>query len=95
MLFARSAGRLFAAEASAALPMSALAPLRHAHGRGECLFIGVDRKWSIRGQNDAIDPHPTSLELTRNVHGGARRFVWCRWRCKLERRCCPNLGHIL
>jgi hypothetical protein len=33
-----------------------VAPLRHADRRCERLFIAVDRKWSIRGQNDAIDP---------------------------------------
>src|SRR6266852_4753304 len=31
-------------------PLSrSLAPLRHADRRCECLFIAVDRKWSIRG----------------------------------------------
>jgi hypothetical protein len=37
------------------LKMTRMAPLRHADRRCECLFIAVDRKWSIRGQNDAID----------------------------------------
>jgi hypothetical protein len=32
-----------------------LAPLRHAAGLGECLFIGADRKSSASPQNDVID----------------------------------------
>jgi hypothetical protein len=36
------------------------APLRHAAGLCECLFIGVDRKSSAHRQNDAIDPQQTS-----------------------------------
>src|SRR5438477_74714 len=32
------------------------APLRHADGRGKCLLIGVDRKWSAHSKNDEIDP---------------------------------------
>jgi hypothetical protein len=34
---------------------TARAALRHANGRGECLVIGLNGKWSTRGQNDAID----------------------------------------
>ena len=41
--------------------------LRHAHGRGECLFIGVDRQWSIRGQNDAIDPRTFDEAATQAI----------------------------
>jgi hypothetical protein len=36
-----------------------VAPLRHADGLGKRLFIGVDRKRSTHGRNDAIDPQPT------------------------------------
>src|SRR4051794_31688194 len=39
---------------AAGLPL--LARLRHADRLGNCPFIGVDRKWPDRGQNDAIDP---------------------------------------
>ena len=40
-----------------------LAPLRHAEGLRKCLLIGVSRKSSAHGKNDAIDPQadmPTS-----------------------------------
>lgn len=33
-----------------------LAPLRQAYGHQKCLHVGVDRKWSARGRNDASDP---------------------------------------
>jgi len=33
-----------------------LAPLRHADGHWECLFVGVHRKSSAHLQNDANDP---------------------------------------
>src|SRR5216683_3749329 len=36
-----------------------LAPLRPADGHGVCLFIGVHRKSSAHGQNDASDPSRT------------------------------------
>jgi hypothetical protein len=31
--------------------------VRHANALCECPFVGVDRKWSCHGQNDAIDPN--------------------------------------
>ena len=34
---------------------SEIGTFEHADGHGECLFIGVDRKWMTHGQNDAID----------------------------------------
>ena len=45
----------------------ALALLGHVDGPRECLFIGVDRKWSDYGQNDANDPQRKSplLEVSR------------------------------
>ncbi len=33
---------------------SAMAPLRHADARSECLFIGVERKSSAHGQSDDL-----------------------------------------
>jgi hypothetical protein len=33
-----------------------LAPLRHADVPCECPLLGVDRKWLVDSQNDAIDP---------------------------------------
>jgi hypothetical protein len=40
-----------------------LAPLRHANRFRNCPLIGVDRKWRVCGQNDAIDPTETSAGL--------------------------------
>ena len=37
------------AQRAGAQRLCAMAPLRHADRRCECLFIAVDRKWSIRG----------------------------------------------
>src|SRR5229473_4159334 len=36
-----------------------LAPLRHAYGHQKCLLVGVDRKWSAHGRNDASDSDRT------------------------------------
>ena len=36
-----------------------VALLGHVDGPRECLFLGVDRKWSDYGQNDAIDSFGT------------------------------------
>jgi RNA-directed DNA polymerase len=46
------------------LRLPLLAPLRHADGLRECLFIGVGRKWPDHGQNDAIDRAPRGRELS-------------------------------
>jgi hypothetical protein len=40
---------------------SALAPLKHADERQECLLLGVDRKGPADGQGDAVDPERSSL----------------------------------
>src|SRR5216683_5710503 len=41
-----------------------LAPLRPADGHRVCLFIGVHRKSSAHGQNDASDRAPRGRELS-------------------------------
>jgi hypothetical protein len=41
-----------------------MAALRQANAPRGCPFVGVDRKWSRPGQNDAIDRAPRGRELS-------------------------------
>ena len=60
-----SSGRLVMRRFSDSLSLAAngrhvrLPLLRSVDGYEKCLLVGMDRKWSVRGQTDAFDPKRT------------------------------------
>jgi hypothetical protein len=76
-----------------------MARLRHGDVRSECPLVGEDRKSSVRGQNDAIDPKETCSEPSLDhlvgdseqpwPEGGAERLGGCQIDDEIE------LGRLL
>jgi hypothetical protein len=61
-----------------------MAHLRHADARQRCLFMGVERKSSVRRQTHANDPNETSASFI--ILALCRNF----WNAPIDRVCVEN-----